>query len=78
MTKINKNEESLAVLTDLLKLKLSDEDRARALYIQALTYERMQNIQAEKESLKQCLEIKSASNWQNYVRVKIKFKSISN
>ncbi|ELU0227845.1 flagellar protein [Campylobacter coli] len=70
LTKINKNEESLAVLTDLLKLKLSDEDRARALYIQALTYERMQNIQAEKESLKQCLEIKSASNWQNLCKSK--------
>ncbi|EAH9087697.1 flagellar protein, partial [Campylobacter jejuni] len=70
LTKINKNEESLAVLTDLLKLKLSDEDRARALYIQALTYERMQNVQAEKESLKQCLEIKSASNWQNLCKSK--------
>lgn len=70
LAKINKNEESLAVLTDLLKLKLSDEDKARALYIQALTYERMQNIQAEKESLKQCLEIKGVSNWQNLCKSK--------
>ncbi|EAJ1286263.1 flagellar protein, partial [Campylobacter jejuni] len=70
LAKINKNEESLAVLTDLLKLKLSDKDKARALYIQALTYERMQNIQAEKEILKQCLEIKSVSNWQNLCKSK--------
>ncbi|MFQ6342161.1 flagellar protein [Campylobacter sp. VTCC 70190] len=65
LAKLDKNEESLAVLTDLLKLKLSDDDRARALYIQALTYERMENTQALKETLKQCLEIKGSSNWKN-------------
>ncbi len=70
LAQMNKNEESLAVLTDLLKLKLSDEDRARGLYMEALTYERMQNLQAQKESLRQCLEIKNTSNWQNLCRDK--------
>ncbi|MDX2323615.1 flagellar protein [Campylobacter hepaticus] len=65
LMKINKNEESLAVLTDLLKLKLSDENRARALYTLALVYEKMQNMQAQKEALKQCLEVKNPSNWKN-------------
>ncbi|NHG50111.1 flagellar protein [Campylobacter jejuni] len=70
LAKTNQNQESLAVLTDLLKLKLSDEDRARALYIQSMTYERMQNVQAQKESLRQCLELKTTSNWQNLCRDK--------
>ncbi|MBZ7936108.1 flagellar protein [Campylobacter sp. B0100352/1] len=69
LAKVNENEKSLAVLTDLLKLKLSDDDRARALYIQSLTYERMKNTQAEKESLQQCLKLKP-SNWQNLCRDK--------
>lgn len=69
LAKINENEKSLAVLTDLLKLKLSDDDRARALYIQSLTYEKMKNIEAEKESLQQCLKLKP-SNWQNLCRDK--------
>lgn len=46
------------------------KDRARALYIQSMTYERMQNTQAQKESLKQCLELKTTSNWQNLCRDK--------
>ncbi|EAL6089973.1 flagellar protein, partial [Campylobacter coli] len=70
LAKTNQNQEALAVLIDLLKLKLSDEDRARALYIQSMTYERMQNTQAQKESLKQCLELKTTSNWQNLCRDK--------
>ncbi|MBZ7961118.1 DUF7494 domain-containing protein [Campylobacter molothri] len=69
LAKVNENEKSLAVLTDLLKLKLSDDDKARALYIQSLTYKRMKNIQAEKESLQQCLKLKP-SNWQNLCRDK--------
>ncbi|ENY3332041.1 hypothetical protein ACFXD4_001915, partial [Campylobacter coli] len=35
-----------------------------------MTYERMQNTQAQKESLKQCLELKTTSNWQNLCRDK--------
>ncbi len=72
LAKTNQNEEFLAVLIDLLKLKLSDEDRARALYIQSMAYERMQNLNAQKESLKQCLELKTPSNWQNLCREKNK------
>ncbi|TKX31930.1 tetratricopeptide repeat protein [Campylobacter aviculae] len=69
LDKTNQNEKSLEVLVDLLKLKLSDEDRARALYIQSLIYEKMKNTQAEKESLEQCLKLKP-SNWQNLCRDK--------
>ncbi|TKX30859.1 tetratricopeptide repeat protein [Campylobacter estrildidarum] len=69
LAKTNQNEKSLDILVDLLKLKLSDEDRARALYMQSLTYEKMKNIQAQKESLEQCLKLKPSS-WQNLCRDK--------
>ena len=70
LAKANNNDESLAVLTDLLKLRLSDENKARAFYLQALTYERMQNLQAQKQSLQECINLTNPSNWQDLCKSK--------
>ncbi|MBK1974119.1 flagellar protein, partial [Campylobacter sp. TTU-622] len=43
----NQNEKALSVLTDLLKLKLSPNDRARALYIQSGIYENLKDVNAQ-------------------------------
>ncbi|KAA6227265.1 MULTISPECIES: tetratricopeptide repeat protein [unclassified Campylobacter] len=61
----SQNELALEVLKDLLKLKLSPEDRARALYTQSLAYEALGNINGLNESLKQCMEVNATSNWQS-------------
>lgn len=61
----NQNEKALEVLVDLLKLKLSASNRARALYIQSGIYENLKDVNAQKESLRQCLDINVSSSWQN-------------
>ncbi|TKX28164.1 flagellar protein [Campylobacter sp. MIT 12-5580] len=63
--------EALAVLTDLIKLNLDAEQRARAFYIQAEIFEKTQNLNAQRTSLTQCLDINTSSNWQNLCREKM-------
>ncbi|MCX2682656.1 flagellar protein [Campylobacter sp. MIT 21-1685] len=63
-------DESLSILQDLLKLRLSDEDRARALYIQSRVYEKIKDTQKQKESLKLCIELETNSSWQDLCRDK--------
>lgn len=70
LAKTRQGNEALDVLKDLLKLKLTASDKARALYIQSEIYANMQNINAQKESLKQCLDINTTSSWQDLCRQK--------
>ncbi|WP_276882638.1 tetratricopeptide repeat protein [Campylobacter cuniculorum] len=67
---VNENDKALNILKDLLKLKLSAEDRARALFIQSSVYEALQNTALQKESLKECLDINATSSWQDLCRQK--------
>lgn len=60
--------EALAVLTDLLKVRLSPQDRARALYTQSQIYERRGDISAQRQSLNQCVQIVGNSTWQGLCR----------
>lgn len=64
------NAEALAVLKDLLKINLSAENRARALYLQSGIYESEQNEALQRTSLQNCLDINASSNWQNLCRDK--------
>ncbi len=61
---------ALEVLNELLKLKLSVQDKARALFVQSSLYEDMQNLALQKESLRQCLELNATSSWQDLCRQK--------
>ncbi len=64
------NDKALDVLTDLLKLKLSAQDRARAFFVQSSVYEDLKDLALQKESLKQCLDINASSSWQDLCRQK--------
>lgn len=70
LQKESNNDESLNILKDLLKLKLSDEDRARALYIQSGVYENMKDLDKQKESLQLCMNLETNSSWQDLCRSK--------
>lgn len=70
LEKAGENNKALSVLTDLLKLKLSAEDRARALFVQSSVYESLKDLALQKESLKQCLSIGATSSWQDLCRQK--------
>lgn len=70
LAKTRQDNVALDVLKDLLKLKLTANDKARALYMQSEIYANMQNINAQKESLKQCLDINATSSWQDLCRQK--------
>lgn len=63
-------EEALAVLKDLLKIRLNATDRARALFVQSDIYEKMQNQALQSASLRACLEVNATSNWQDLCRQK--------
>ncbi|MCR2104091.1 flagellar protein [Campylobacter upsaliensis] len=63
-------DEALELLKDLVKLKLSSNDKARALYIRSQIYESLKDTNAQKQSLKECLELSGSSNWQNLCREK--------
>ena len=63
-------DKALELLKDLVKLKLSPSDKARALYIRSQIYESLKDINAQKQSLKECLELSGSSNWQNLCREK--------
>jgi len=63
-------EEALNVLKDLLKLKLNDEQKARALYMQSVAFEALKDVNSQKQSLNECLKLTENSNWQNLCRDK--------
>ncbi|ARE81079.1 DUF7494 domain-containing protein [Campylobacter helveticus] len=63
-------DKALELLKDLIKLKLSPSDKARVLYARSQIYEKLNNINAQKQSLKECLEVNGESNWQNLCREK--------
>ena len=60
--------EALAVLTDLLKVRLNPQDRARALYTQSQIYARRGDTNAQRQSLNQCVQINGNSTWQGLCR----------
>ncbi len=66
-----KDAEALNVLLDLLKVKLSPQDRARALYLQSDIYERRREFAAQRQSLTLCLEISELSPWQDLCRQRL-------
>lgn len=70
LRKANEDAKALNVLVDLLKLKLSPEDRARALFTQSLVYEDLKDMALQKESIKQCLDVNATSTWQDLCRQK--------
>lgn len=64
--------EALNVLTDLLKVsRLTPAERARALYTQSQIYERRGDINAQKQSLNQCVQITQNSTWQSLCRERL-------
>ena len=65
LQKARQNNTAIEVLKDLLKIKLSDEDRARALYTQSEIYEDMQDKTMQIQSLQTCTNISSNSNWKS-------------
>ncbi|WP_348518703.1 flagellar protein [Campylobacter sp. CCS1377] len=64
--KAQRYDEALLVLKDLIKIKnLNADEKARIFYTQALVYEKLANLNAQKQSLQQCLDLNSTSNWKN-------------
>ncbi len=64
--------EALNVLIDLLKVsRLTPDERARALYTQSQIYERRGDINAQKQSLNQCVQISQNSTWQGLCRERL-------
>lgn len=60
-------QEALAVLQDLLKLKLSLDDASRAFYTQSEIYAKLDNINAQRQSLNSCVQNQdsnTSSSWQ--------------
>lgn len=68
LNRYGNDSEALAVLRDLLKVNLAPQDRARALYAQSQIYERRGDINAQKQSLNQCVQINQISTWQSLCR----------
>lgn len=71
LQKARQNNTAIEVLKDLLKIKLSDEDRARALYTQSEIYEDMQDKAMQIQSLQTCTNISSNSNWKSLCAQKL-------
>lgn len=71
LNKYGNDGEALSVLRDLLKVNLAPQDRARALYAQSQIYERRGDINAQKQSLNQCVQINQNSTWQSLCRDKL-------
>ena len=71
LAKQGQNQKILSVLRDVLKLNLNPNDRARALYLQSVAYEKLKDINYQKQSLKECLDIKQSSKWQGLCKEKM-------
>lgn len=71
LNKSGNDKEALNVLLDLLKVNLSAENRARALYTQSQIYERQGDINSQKQSLNSCILISEISPWRDLCREKI-------
>lgn len=71
LAKQNENYKILSIIRDLLKLNLNANDRARALYLQSVAYEKLNDLNAQKQSLNECINIKQDSRWQGLCREKL-------
>ena len=72
LNKTNQPSQALEVLTDLLKVKLEPDDKARAFYIQSQIFEKMQDTTAQRQSLTQCIDINATtSSWQSLCKQRL-------
>ncbi|MBT0741743.1 hypothetical protein [Campylobacter lari] len=67
----NQAQKALTLFKDLLANPLKDDERARAFYIQSNIYEDLKDVQNQKQSLQNCIDINVTSNWQNLCKDKL-------
>lgn len=71
LDKSDQPNQALTVLTDLLKVNLSPQDKARAFYTQSQIFEKMQNTGGQRQALSQCIEINELSPWQDLCKQRL-------
>lgn len=67
----NQAQKALTLFKDLLANPLKDNERARAFYMQSNVYEDLKDVQNQKQSLQNCIDINTTSNWQNLCKDKL-------
>ncbi|EAJ0334953.1 flagellar protein [Campylobacter lari] len=67
----NQAQKALTLFKDLLANPLKGNERARVFYVQSNIYEDLKDIQNQKQSLQNCIDINATSNWQNLCKDKL-------
>ncbi|EHQ0819713.1 flagellar protein, partial [Campylobacter lari] len=67
----NQAQKALTLFKDLLANPLKDDERARAFYVQSNIYEDLKDVQNQKQSLQNCIDINATSNWQDLCKDKL-------
>ncbi|WP_139453901.1 tetratricopeptide repeat protein [Campylobacter armoricus] len=67
----NQAQKALGLFKDLLANPLKDDERARTFYIQSDVYEDLKDVKNQKQSLQNCIDINTTSNWQSLCKDKL-------
>ncbi|WP_139452872.1 tetratricopeptide repeat protein [Campylobacter armoricus] len=67
----NQAQKALGLFKDLLANPLKDDERARTFYIQSDVYEDLKDVKNQKQSLQNCIDINTTSNWQGLCKDKL-------
>jgi tetratricopeptide (TPR) repeat protein len=70
---LGRAKEALKISEKLLRLKLTKEEKAKALYTQANIYQKLEDKKRQKVSLEKCSKIDISSSWVNLCKDSLKW-----
>jgi predicted Zn-dependent protease len=70
---LNRAKDALKISEKLLRLKLTKEQKAKSLYIQANIYQKLDDKKRQKVSLEKCSKVDVESSWVNLCKDSLKW-----
>jgi tetratricopeptide (TPR) repeat protein len=70
---LNRGKDALKISEKLLRIKLTKEEKAKALYTQANIYQKLNDKKRQKVSLEKCSKIDINSSWVNLCKDSLKW-----